>query len=213
MAGLFSIEKVTLGATSDEAFQLATQMCFSTGLLVSVCKDKFVVKKGEVLNIPSDFMLPGKDDLDASIFQELKVLDCEPVHQGTITVSTQITIIDISQTDEDTAKKCSDASKTIAPLHLSDFASQIASFPPQHASSGLGKSHSTTFEVELLSEIHRTKLSSKCDTSYDFYNSVFVSKQFAKQHQLFQGCLLEMSKHHEKLPVQSFRKKHKPVKN
>ena len=169
MAHSYNIQKVSLGATSEEAFQFATKMCFSTGMLVSVCRDRVLVKKGELFSMPENFSLPGVDKFDTSIFHQLRVLDCEPVHQGAITVNTQFTVIDISQVDKSISQDTKDV-LDLLPLHIlvSDFTSHLNSmcYDPPHSKSTLGTSTTNVFEAEAITHLSPADMQcmmEKCD--------------------------------------------------
>lgn len=90
------LEKIVIGARSRQSFKWATSDSFSNGLLVlaSCQKHAIVARQGDALLVPYH---PLFGDDVAQVHQQLSdlfVLECTPVTQGVVTVSTSVVVAD-----------------------------------------------------------------------------------------------------------------------
>nr|XP_023686088.1 peroxisome biogenesis factor 6 isoform X2 [Paramormyrops kingsleyae] len=90
------LEKIVIGARSRQSFKWATSDSFSNGLLVlaSCQKHAIVARQGDALLVPYHPLF-GEDV--AQVHQQLSdlfVLECTPVTQGVVTVSTSVVVAD-----------------------------------------------------------------------------------------------------------------------
>ncbi|XP_048843762.1 peroxisome assembly factor 2 isoform X2 [Brienomyrus brachyistius] len=90
------LEKIVIGAGSRQSFKWATSDSFSNGLLVlaSCQKHAILARQGDALLVPYH---PLFGDDVAQVHQQLSdlfVLECTPVTQGVVTVSTSVVVAD-----------------------------------------------------------------------------------------------------------------------
>ncbi|XP_072031477.1 peroxisomal ATPase PEX6-like [Amphiura filiformis] len=102
---VFPLTKVIFGSKSSQCYDWAKNHVFSTGLLVSACQQKVLVRNRDLFLAPVIPVFDSDDAYDLSNYLDLVALECEPVMQGVITVNTSIVItqMDEKEGEEQTA--------------------------------------------------------------------------------------------------------------
>ena len=130
---IFPLQKIVVGVASDQALAWAKNKFFSTGLLLSVCQQKVLVRQNDVFLAPNNTLFSHGENFDMSFFFDMKVISCEPMQQGRLAVNTEIVIInqtnknnqcpEQSSCQQECKEICSATSKLDnEPFVLSDFA-------------------------------------------------------------------------------------------
>ena len=89
----FHIDRLTVGVASQEAFSLAQKTLFSTGLLVAVCQQRVLVRKGDIFLAPFSHIFSQDELFTRELFFDMTILECEPLMQGILAVHTEIMIV------------------------------------------------------------------------------------------------------------------------
>ena len=113
-----TIEKMVLSVSSEKAFEWANQKLFSTGLLINVCDQRVLVRKGDCFLTPYSSLFAKDCVFTMDMLYDICVRDCIPVRQGILSINTEILII--RQNDEDTDPLGSQEI-LVKPLLISDF--------------------------------------------------------------------------------------------
>lgn len=98
---VFPLTKVIFGAKTAQCYEWAKNHVFSTGLLVSACQQKVLVRNGDQFLAPVIPVFHSDDAYNMSNYHDLVALECEPVMQGVITVNTSIVITQMDGSDDD----------------------------------------------------------------------------------------------------------------
>lgn len=205
MAIIPTVENVTLGALSKADFDLANKFSFSTGILISICKDKLLVEKGDFFKFPQELDLQEKIACD-SLSKGLKILDCQPFHKGTVTINTKFVVVDISdkqKTQVDSQNKiCAQA------IHLSEFVSPLT-FDTISTSLSHGPCSDWMSQLDTYIKVDALVTNCVCirqdrDNNYDPSYSIFMPKNVAKQYKFFHESIVEIIKNNTKLLSQQF---------
>ncbi|XP_064169976.1 peroxisomal ATPase PEX6 [Anguilla rostrata] len=124
------LSKVMIGARSRQTFKWASSDKFSNGLLIlaSCQKQTLLVRQGDVLLIPYHPLF-GEDiaQVHQHLF-DLVVLECAPVAQGVITITTSVLVTDCRDLAQypGALELCNNTTatmtRTITSLYVSDFA-------------------------------------------------------------------------------------------
>ncbi|XP_033106411.1 peroxisome assembly factor 2-like isoform X2 [Anneissia japonica] len=88
----FPLTKVVFGAKTPQCYEWAKKRLFSTGLLVSVCQQKVLVRSGDAFLAPIIPVFSNDDSYRLSNYFDIVTLECEPVQQGIISLNTSIII-------------------------------------------------------------------------------------------------------------------------
>ncbi|XP_013393278.1 peroxisome assembly factor 2 [Lingula anatina] len=130
----FPMKRVVIGAKTVEAYTWASDSMCSPSLLINICRGPVLVRKQDVLLLPTNLTLSqssrGKGTPPVAVQFDLVVLECEPVCQGILSVSTEIVVTKISGLNNEhkpadaTASDSSDLTEFHLPV-LSEFAKPI----------------------------------------------------------------------------------------
>ncbi|XP_035666176.1 peroxisome assembly factor 2-like [Branchiostoma floridae] len=87
----FPLSRLVIGTRKQQCYNWANGVMFGTGLLVAVCQQKLLARKGDVMLAP---VLPMLGDADTVLQQyfDMTVLECEPALQGVVTVNTSVIV-------------------------------------------------------------------------------------------------------------------------
>ena len=203
----FPIDTVTLGVKSSETFEWLNKAdTFTTGLVVSVCQEKILVRKGDMFFAPESPMFDSDSGFTTSMLSDLVVLDCAPLTQGLLTVNTEMIVIRIP--DEDNSVEPT-AVEEVSPVILSDFASCMQNFngaflhshlldmkPPKKKSRDESFQPVSVVVVANLENIVATStrnwLQSTQQRTYDANNTIGLTKSTAVKNGLFDGSFVEI---------------------
>ncbi|XP_071494820.1 peroxisomal ATPase PEX6-like [Diadema antillarum] len=94
----FPLAKVVFGARTTRCYDWSKKRLFSTGLLVSACQQKVLVRAHDRFLAPVIPVFSEDEAYSLANYADLIALECEPVMQGIISVNTAIVITDISNT-------------------------------------------------------------------------------------------------------------------
>ncbi|XP_071961742.1 peroxisomal ATPase PEX6-like isoform X2 [Antedon mediterranea] len=97
----FPLTKVVFGAKTLQCYEWAKKRLFSTGLLVSVCQQKVLVRSGDAFLAPIIPVFSNDDSYRLSNYFDIVTLQCEPVQQGIISLNTSIIITHMKDHIED----------------------------------------------------------------------------------------------------------------
>ncbi|XP_063959039.1 peroxisomal ATPase PEX6-like [Lytechinus pictus] len=92
----FPLAKAVFGARTSRCYEWSKKRLFSTGLLVSACQQKVLVRANDRFLAPVIPVFSGDETYSLANYMDLIALECEPVTQGIISVNTSIVITDIS---------------------------------------------------------------------------------------------------------------------
>ncbi|XP_033639604.1 peroxisome assembly factor 2-like [Asterias rubens] len=93
----FPLTKVVFGARSSRCYDWAKNRLFSTGLLVSVCQQKVLVRTSDQFLAPVIPVFSSDEAYSLANYQDLIALECEPIKQGIISINTSIVITQIDE--------------------------------------------------------------------------------------------------------------------
>ncbi|XP_066281177.1 peroxisomal ATPase PEX6-like [Branchiostoma lanceolatum] len=87
----FPLSRLVIGTRKQQCYNWANGVMFGTGLLVAVCQQKLLARKGDVMLAP---VLPMLGDADTVLqhYFDMTVLECEPGLQGVVTVNTSVIV-------------------------------------------------------------------------------------------------------------------------
>ena len=89
------LARVTIAAQSKTAYQWINTAAFSTGLLVSNIQDKLIIEQGKVFPQPRSIQLFETDaNFETDLFQDLYILECDPVQKGVLSMQTEILVVE-----------------------------------------------------------------------------------------------------------------------
>ncbi|XP_069744114.1 peroxisomal ATPase PEX6 isoform X2 [Narcine bancroftii] len=115
-----SLSRVVLGARSRASLRWASSPAFADGLLVLVCqRQPVLLRQGDVPVVPYHPLLGEDSEQVISRLLELVVLECQPVLQGVLTVSTSLVLTDFRDPGEGLPTP---PLYLLQPLYVSDFA-------------------------------------------------------------------------------------------
>ena len=126
------------GARSARCYNWAKNRLFSTGLLVSVCQQKVLVRSGDEFLAPVIPVFSSDEAYSLANYQDLIALECEPIKQGIISVNTSIVITEIDESRQFNSRAVNGTQENInesfrnelinplpEPFILSEFASKL----------------------------------------------------------------------------------------
>ncbi|XP_030854485.1 uncharacterized protein LOC115929516 [Strongylocentrotus purpuratus] len=174
----FPLTKVVFGARTSRCYEWSKKRLFSTGLLVSACQQKVLVRANDRFLAPVIPVFSGDETYSLANYMDLIALECEPVTQGIISVNTSIVITDMSSgvffpderrlssrqnrnerrdgSDDGTVSPCFQLPE---PRIMSDFAQGLLEFwehhelQNQHSDSGtaddMSLSSGATFDINM----------------------------------------------------------------
>ena len=201
----FSIHSVTLGVKSQETFEWISKTgTFTTGLVVSVCQEKILIRKGDAFIAPDSPLFDSDSGFTTRMLSDLIILDCTPLRQGILTVNTEMIVIRIP--GDDNSMQPTNVEDAAQPVILSDFASSMlscnGSFLQSHLldkKSSKKKNREESFEqlsVVVVSNFDSIVANSTCNSpqqrTYDVNNTIGMTKCSAVKNGLFDGSFVEI---------------------
>ncbi|KAI8480389.1 peroxisomal assembly protein [Branchiostoma belcheri] len=118
----FPLSRLVIGTRKQQCYDWANGVMFGTGLLVAVCQQKLLARKGDVMLAPVLPML-GDPDTVLQHYFDMTVLECEPGLQGVVTVNTSVIVTLMDEGSEDNSPEA-DRDRLSPPIAVvSDFAS------------------------------------------------------------------------------------------
>jgi len=213
-ANVPDIERIVLGARTNDAFTWASGESFITELRAVMSKRTLLCVEGWNLGIHLNRF---SSDYRTELWDQLHVVNCIPVHQGRLTASSEIVVKcysehnDMSHRYKPSCKKCysqhcEDDAKAVM---VSDFAADIASncsfLALPKADISMSKLHQSTQTHELnftvLKDVERMKLFVTLQQSQNISDELSVavlSRQCASRLGIMNGNILELlCKSHE----------------
>lgn len=174
----FPLTKVVFGARTSRCYEWSKKRLFSTGLLVSACQQKVLVRANDRFLAPVIPVFSGDETYSLANYMDLIALECEPVTQGIISVNTSIVITDmssgvffpderrLSQRQNRNERRDGSEDGTVSPCFqlpepriMSDFAQGLLEFGEhhelqnQHSDSGtaddMSLSSGATFDINM----------------------------------------------------------------
>ena len=200
----FPIHTVTLGVKNQETFEwISKTATFTTGLVVSVCQEKILIRKGGAFIAPDSPLFDSDSGFTTRMLSDLIILDCTPLKQGILTVNTEMIVIRIPGDDNSIQPTTVEDTK---PVILSDFASSMrscnGSFLQSHMldkKSSKKKNREESFEqrsVVVVSNFDSIVANSTCNSpqqrTYDVNNTIGMTKCSAVKNGLFDGSFVEI---------------------
>ena len=215
---IFPLTKVVAAVTSDRALAFVSNTLFSTGLLLSVCQHPVLVRQNDTFLAPYHSLFSHNEAFDMDIFSEIKVVGREPVHQGRLTVNTEIEIFNqisanehimppnlIYDSEANIKEQGPVSDDFYEPLLLSDFAlgtkpdidSNIPTLKVEQPTEKKYAQQPTTSNLEprmvyCISEMLSILNLEENLCAYDVDNMVGISRRTVSTIGLFDGSLAEI---------------------
>ncbi|GIX85868.1 peroxisome assembly factor 2 [Caerostris extrusa] len=202
-----TLEKVVLGAKTTGSyswFKDFKDLKRHNDLVVACCDKRFLCRQSDVLLVD-----PSKHSSKIFSHKDYITLDCQPFHQGLITLNSSLIVADLRDTSgyEKNGKTSEKNSDT---LLLGKFALSLINYtsnnflglrlPATNASPSYGPSLNAlkficSFEIRVISKLntHFDKELIKVKKDIDPLNTVFVSSVIAKKLCLTNGSWVKIS--------------------
>ncbi len=189
---VFPLQRVVLGVPAtdgqrDERFDSTCTDKFTTSLLLAVCQRQLTVTQGETLTVPSD-------NATNSGAIELKVMECEPLLHGAVTVTTQIVLAKLPMTPEEDSASNATSDIPVSIL-ASDFTRCAALNTGQNVETPSPSRISVaSLNVSIVADWRRLISRQQC-LSTDEYSVIGLSRATMNKYGLFSDSLVTAKSH------------------
>ncbi|XP_071080015.1 peroxisomal ATPase PEX6-like [Haliotis cracherodii] len=209
---LFPLRKVVIAVSDKEAYTWLRNNKFSNGIITEIIQHEVVAKKDQDFLAPYPPLFLEDNTFQCTWFSTMKVVECTPLHQGIVTVNTEIVLFFdefTNQTIVDRRKRLSTATiehliSKPDNLYVSDFCRSISTVSNQtdrsrHTSGSASSLESSSVLITFNSFVveqdrqWRKILGKDLERTSDPHNFIGIPKKLMLQHGLFEGSILKVS--------------------